>query len=81
MTATVHAWCFSHGRMHTFGSDGAWCTAHWVDLGASNPVQADQRKRDHFGDARFMDELPLEAQKAVIEQVQERENAAKETTP
>jgi hypothetical protein len=81
MSVTVQAWCFSHGRMHTFGSsDGAWCTADWVDLGASNPALAEDRKRAHFGDARFMHDLPLEAQEAVMQQVQEREQAAKEAT-
>jgi hypothetical protein len=77
MSTPIQAWCFSHGRMHTFDSlNGAWCTASWVDLGTRYAAVAEQRKRDHFGDARFMDELPLEAQVAVIEQVQEREKAA-----
>lgn len=77
MSADIIAWCFSHGRMHTFdGINGAWCTANWVDMGTAYLAVAEDRKRAHFGDARFMDELPLEAQEAVIEQVQERENAA-----
>lgn len=69
----TYAWCFSHGTMHTFGVDGAWCTADWVDLGTSNEASAERIKQDHFGDARFMNDLPIEAQEAVIEQVRERE--------
>ncbi len=73
----AYAWCFSHGRMHTFGDiNGAWCTGHWVDLGTHFRVSAEDRKEAHFGDARVLHELPLEAQQAVIEQVKEREEAA-----
>jgi hypothetical protein len=59
--------------MHTFGVDGAWCTAHWVDLGTRNAFSAENIKQAHFGDARFMHELPLEAQEAVAEQVEARQ--------
>lgn len=75
---TIYAWCFGHGRLHIFGVDGAWCTSHWVNLGpaAWSEASAENVKRAHFGDARFMHELPLEAQQAVIDQVQEREKEA-----
>jgi hypothetical protein len=76
VSAPAYVWCFSHGRMHTFdAANGAWCDGNWVDLGTRYPSTAEDRKRDHFGDAQFMHELPLEAQQAVIEQVEEREAA------
>lgn len=73
MSATTYAWCFSHGRMHAFGRDGAWCTAEWIDLGAGSESEAERKKKDRFGDARFIDELPLEGQVAVMEQIRGRE--------
>lgn len=76
MSGAIHAWCFSHGRMHTFGSDGTWCGGNWVDLGTPYLAVAEDEKRVHFGDARFMHELPAEAQEAVMAQVKEREMAA-----
>jgi hypothetical protein len=77
VSAPVQAWCFSHGRMHTFDDiNGAWCTAPWVDLGTPYAAVAEDRKRAHFGDARFMHELSAEAQEAVMQQVEEREEAA-----
>jgi hypothetical protein len=78
MTAnkTIYTWCFSHGTMHTFGVVGAWCTADWIDLGANSEESARRIKRAHFGDARFINDLPLEGQEAVMEQVREREKAA-----
>ncbi len=83
MSDTTYAWCFSHGRMHTFRPsaeypNGAWCTAHWVHLGpaAVSEETAEKVKQDHFGHARFMHELHQEAQVAVMEQIREREAAA-----
>ena len=77
MRESAYAWCFSHGDMHNFADTRPWCTADWVDLGTRNAVSAERIKHDHFGDARFMHQLPLEAQEAVMEQVREREEAAR----
>lgn len=59
MSTTVHAWCFSHGRLHTFRPtaeypDGAWCTALWVPLDGADPFAAEKNKLDRYGDAQFI---------------------------
>jgi hypothetical protein len=59
------AWCFSHGRLHT---DPAWCTASWSPLpGATTEEEALTEKRQRFGDAEFLHQLPLGLQVAVIQ--------------
>lgn len=75
MNPTIYAWCFSHGRLHVFADHGAWCTGNWVDLGPglAGEAMAEDRKRAHFGDARFLHELPAEAQEAVMGQAAARE--------
>lgn len=58
-----YAWCFSHGRMHTFWPDREpWCTALWVRVAGITEDEAEAAKRERFGDARFMHDLPVEEQ-------------------
>jgi len=63
------AWCFSHGRMHFFAEDQEpWCTATWVPLAAGSEDKALAEKQRRYGDAQFLDQLPLEQQVAIINQ-------------
>lgn len=72
---TWYAWCFSHGRLHTFvprgeaeSPDGAWCTADWSRLAGASEGEALADKQDRYGDAQFLDHLPLEVQVAVMDE-------------
>ncbi len=58
------AWCFSHGRLHRF-TNRPWCTATWVPLTGTTEDDALADKAARFGDAVFIDHLPLEQQAAV----------------
>ncbi|MFJ8690199.1 hypothetical protein [Micromonospora wenchangensis] len=69
---TTYAWCFSHGRMHTFVPsaeypDGAWCTAEWMPLDGDTEVAALADKHARYGDAQFIHHLPFEAQVQISE--------------
>lgn len=70
----VHAWCFSHGRMHTFPSiHEAWCTADWIPLDGATEEAAHADKVTRYGEAIHHDHLPLEAQERLISEVEQRE--------
>ncbi len=67
------AWCFDHGRMHTFvprgeedAPEGAWCTAGWVKLDGATEEEATTDKVSRFGDARFAHQLPSDTQIVLI---------------
>ncbi len=60
----TYAWCFSHGRMHTFvpsteHPDGAWCTAEWMPLDGGTEDAALTDKQTRYGDAQFIHHLPF----------------------
>ncbi|MFD5564498.1 hypothetical protein [Kitasatospora griseola] len=61
MTDNPYVWCFDHGRIHNF-SDGAWCTAWWVQLAGTTETEALADKANRFGDAQFYDQLPVTVQ-------------------
>lgn len=64
-----YAYCFSHGRMHFFrAAEEPWCTATWVWLDALTDEAAEAEKTKRYGDAQFIDQLPLDQHVAVIEQ-------------
>lgn len=65
--ADRYAWCFSHGRMHTFpvGRE-PWCTAWWVPLAGNTEQAALAEKRNRYGDAQFMHHLSVEQQAAIV---------------
>lgn len=68
----TYAWCFSHGRMHTFRpsreyQDGAWCTALWVPLAGNDEAAALADKTQRYGTGKFIDQLPLDKQMAIYE--------------
>jgi len=45
------AWCFSHGRLHTFWTDETpWCTATWVWLDGTTEDEAMQIKASAYGE-------------------------------
>jgi len=68
MDRLTHAWCFSHGRMHTFDADETpWCTASWVAFAVTGELQALEAKQAAYGGARFLNELPVEKQLEVME--------------
>lgn len=53
---------------HTVGAGEApWCTAAWVPLTATTDEQAIQARRAACGDARLLDELPVDGQLDAIE--------------
>lgn len=60
----LYAWCFSHGTIHAFADD-PWCTAQWVRLEGDTEENALADKQARFGEARFLDHLPLEQQAQV----------------
>lgn len=66
--STDFAWCFSHGLLHHFqrGAD-PWCTAFWVPLDADTEEGAMAVKSDLYGQAQFIDGLPLEQQLEIME--------------
>jgi hypothetical protein len=60
-----YAWCFSHGRLHTF--DGApWCTATWTRLTGTTEAEALADKQARYGDAQFLHQLTGEQQLDLI---------------
>lgn len=66
------AWCFSHGRLHTFHPSagdplGAWCGALWTRLNGTDEEAAVADKQARYGDAQFIDHLPLDEQLAIHE--------------
>lgn len=62
----TYAWCFSHGRMHTFYSDREpWCTAMWAPVSGDTEEAALAAKRERYGDAQFIHHLPLGGQAEV----------------
>jgi hypothetical protein len=63
--ATIYAWCFDHGRMHTF-DDQPWCTATWVRLAGDTVEEATADKVARFGNAVFMHDMRLEAQGDIL---------------
>lgn len=70
----VYAWCFSHGRMHTFSDmREAWCTADWIPLDGSTEGAAHADKVARYGDAIHHGHLSLEAQERLIAEVEQRE--------
>jgi hypothetical protein len=71
---TVYAWCFSHGRMHTFDNiNDAWCTADWIPLAGTNEFDALADKIARYGNAEHHGHLSLEAQERLSGEVHERE--------
>lgn len=63
------AWCFSHGRLHTFWTDETpWCTATWVWLDGATEADALTFKTTTYGDAQFLHHLPDQAQIVVMKQ-------------
>jgi hypothetical protein len=61
-----YAWCFSHGRLHHFAGH-AWCTATWTPLTGTSEAEALADKHNRYGDAQFLDQLPLEQQYELID--------------
>lgn len=60
---TRYAWCFSHGRLHTFSTDrNPWCTATWTWLHGDTETTATANKTAKYGDAQFLHQLPQEQQ-------------------
>lgn len=68
----AYAWCFSHGRLHTFWPSRAWCTAAWIELDGASEEEAMRDKRGRFGDALFIHGLPEEQALAVLAACAER---------
>lgn len=66
MPDKTYVWCFSHGRLHTFGPDGAWCTAQWVRLNGDTEGEARADKQHRFGAAMNTNDLSLETQLMLI---------------
>lgn len=64
----VFAWCFSHGALHTFpAATQPWCTAVWVPLPGANRDEALLAKKERYGDAEFVDQLPADQQQAQLD--------------
>ncbi|ARX81567.1 hypothetical protein SMD44_00965 [Streptomyces alboflavus] len=63
-----YAWCFSHGLLHRF-ADGPepWCTATWTWIDGATEDEAQAAKKQRFGNARFLDELPGEQQLELLD--------------
>ena len=66
-----YAWCFDHGRLHHF-TNGAWCTAAWTPLAGTTKAQAMADKTTRYGDAIYIDQLPLEQQVKLVNERQAR---------
>jgi len=63
-----YAWCFDHGTLHRFHADEKpWCSAAWVSFAAPTEELALDAKHAAYGDAVFLDQLPLDKQLEVIE--------------
>lgn len=76
MRTAHYAWCFSHGALHTFPVDHTpWCTAVWIAFTATNEAEALTSKHAIYGDAQFLDELPVEKRIEVIETTDARREA------
>lgn len=54
----LFAWCFSHGAMHCFIGDDAWCTADWIRLKGTTAEEARGDHLERFHGARFEHDLP-----------------------
>ncbi|MEV1042367.1 hypothetical protein AB0J01_37995 [Streptomyces sp. NPDC050204] len=66
--ADIHAWCFDHGRAHTFkGGKEPWCGAAWVTFAATSTEEALAAKQAAYGDAQFFDQLSATDQLDIIE--------------
>lgn len=66
--AASYAWCFSHGRMHAFGSGSTpWCTATWMRVHGDTPEAALAAKQERWGEARFVHDLPPSQQMEVYQ--------------
>jgi len=64
----VYAWCFDHGRAHTFpAGTKPWCTAAWVPFVAPTEKDALEAKKSAYGDACFLHQLPTDKQLEIIE--------------
>ena len=72
MSRPTHGASATDDSIHTFhlrreNPNGAWCTATWVPFIAASEEQAIEAKRAAYGDARFLDDLPVEKRVEVIE--------------
>lgn len=68
MKTAHYARCFSHGTLHTFPvGDTPWCAATWIAFTAATRTDALAAKRAAYGEAQFLDGLPVEKQIEVIE--------------
>ncbi|WP_127468743.1 hypothetical protein [Streptomyces sp. B27] len=77
MRIAHYAWCFSHGVLHTFpAGDIPWCTAVWVAFTAATEAEALASKHAAYGDAQFLDGLPVDKQIEVIETTDARREAS-----
>ncbi|MGW2109404.1 hypothetical protein [Streptomyces sp. NPDC001948] len=66
-TPDTHAWCFDHGRAHTFkGGKEPWCGAAWVAFAATSAKEALTAKQAAYGDAQFFHQLSAADQLDVI---------------
>lgn len=63
--STLYAWCFDHGGIHRFAGE-PWCAARWAPLAGNTEDEALADKAARFGDAFFIDQLPIEQQLALI---------------
>lgn len=71
-TSGPFAWCFDHGRLHTFGKSGTECSAAWVPLEGATEEEALRHKELVWGHAQFFDQLDLDRQGGLISVVQSR---------
>lgn len=75
----MFAWCFDHGRLHTFLPDGnpnEVCSAAWVQLHGDSEEEALNQKQLVWGDAQFFDQLSLDRQGGLIAITEMRRNSA-----
>lgn len=71
----MYAWCFDHGRMHSFPYlQAPWCTAAWVAFPADTPEEALTQKKTAYGEAVFLGDLPQAQQCAVYDTLANRRN-------
>ena len=70
----TYAWCFSHGRLHTFWPSRIWCTADWIELAGATKEEALHDKRSRFGEAQFIHGLPSDQRLSVLGACAERRN-------
>lgn len=62
----TYAWCFSHGRLHTFWPSRTWCTANWIEMDGATEEEALYDKQGRFGDASFIHDLPADLRLFVL---------------